>query len=1113
MLALLLMVLGIGQIQAQVLYGTIVGNVTDASGAVIVGANVTATQIATNIVHTTKTNSTGAYSIPNLTSGDYRISISKEGFQEFRVPSVALAFNATARVDATIGVGTAKEVVTVNAEAAQLQTDRSDVKQEIEKQELLDIPQPSRTYQGLLSTVAGVLPPGVSAGGTVGTNNVDRAMTIQSNGSSQSATVVRIEGVDATQPWIPYRASLVPSVEAIDTVSMVTGSADSSQTLASGATVNVSLKSGTNDLHGSGYWYHQDNLWAARPYFNPTSNGPLPKSIDNDFGGTAGGPILKDKLFYFGSYEFEFTNVAGLTTMTVPTPALLQGDFTDPAITTVLYDPTSGNPDGTNKKTFIQEYGSNKVPVLPQLQPLLKSMLPYAYTPGSTLPNIPGASTYNNNKQVLISKPQHLQKIDTKFDWLATSKLHVIGRFNYHPYDLAFPSGGPADIFNLTTNHSFGNTIGTTVAATYLLSPNFVLDGSWGFTRSVETIDPPFNNAKVGATTLGIPGVNLGNLPTAAGLPNFKFTTFTGLGYSYPYLHYSDPNFSYAGNATVIKGRNSIKFGVLIQQQRFNHIEPPGGTGTPDGFTFTGAATILNATGAKTATQFNSFADFLLGAPFSWQNSYQPNPVIVVHSVAYSAFVTNTQQLTKNLTANYGVSWSYFPQSTHGSYGMENFDIPTNTYMVCGYAGIPKSCGIKSNWAQLGPHIGLAYRVTPSMVVRAGASIIPEQFNFNRQQLNNYPESIGYAATSVSQFMPVGSLTVGPPAPTTPNFQAGILDISKTPNLTFNAIPRTLQRGYTNSWNLTVEKELGPWLFEAAYVGNTVVKMHNWLNFNYAQTVGGGIQTGYMYQYNKSTNAPGLAQPLSHTNYNSMQATVQKRFSQGYTIRASYTWSKWLGLCCDVNGFGGLNTPIPQYRRLNYTYMPGDRKSVLTITGTAESPFGNGKMWLHSGLGAQILGGWQLNGSESILTGPPFGIGMISAPLFNTPGSTQRADLAPGVTHPQVHPGNLSAYYNVSDFLPANAPRFGTSSYNMLRAPGAANLDASLFRSFTLREKYKAQFRMQMFNVTNSPHFAAPGVPYADAAFASQAGKITGTAPLSRVVDSRYFQFGAKLLF
>jgi hypothetical protein len=439
------------------------------------------------------------------------------------------------------------------------------------------------------------------------------------------------------------------------------------------------------------------------------------------------------------------------------------------------------------------------------------------------------------------------------------------------------------------------------------------------------------------------------------------------------------------------------------------------------------------------------------------------------------------------------------------------------SYHICGNDGIPKTCGIKSSWALFGPHVGLSYRITPSFVVRAGVSIAPEQFNFWRDFTYNYPESTGYSAgapngwTGVGNWTsPAGALATGPTVITPPSFSQGTIPLPA--GSIFNAAPHKIQRGYTNSWNLSLQKQAGPWLAEAAYVGNTAVHIHNRYPINYAQ-LGGGSHSGALYAFNGTTStAQNALLPMGHTNYNSLQTTIQRSFKGDYQIRASYTYSKWLGLCCDSNGFQSLGTPIPQYMNLNYTVMPGDRRQNLAITGVAVSPFGKGKQWVNSGVGAYILGDWQISAQQVILTGMPVNVQEIAIdPFFNTPGSTQRPDLVK--PHVIIHPGQYKNYIDPSSYALVNvAPgpaRFGTAPYNSAYGPGAANLDASIFRSFPYRERFKLQLRAEAFNVTNSPHFGQPSPYIGLPGF----GQITSTSGISRATDSRYFRFGAKFLF
>jgi hypothetical protein len=1087
-----LLTVSVQHASCQTLYGTLTGNVSDVNGGMVSGARVTATLISTNESRDAITNKSGIYTLESLPSGIYRIVINESGFSEFQANNVEVAFNAVTRVDATLKVGTT-QTVTVAAITAQLQTDRADVNGNIASQDLLDLPQPTRTYEGLLGTIAGVAPPSYVQ---LTTNNVDRSMEVEANGTSTSATDVRIEGVSAAQPWTPFFSALTPSVEAISSVSMVTATADASQTLASGSTINVQLKSGTNQFHGELYEFHIDNLLAARPFF--LRSGSLPTILDNDLGGTLSGPIIRNRLFFFTSYEGDFASQSSVDTLTVPTPAMLTGDFT--GTNTTIYDPNTGNADGTGKTSFLAETGTNAVPanrISSNIAPLIQLVAPYP----------PASSSTTNNFVTVIPAPQRLQKSDTKIDWDTTQKLRLTGRLNIHPYDLIFPSSGPAYIYDIATNHSYGNTIGVTLASTYVMTPHFVINGSWGFTRSNQYIVPPYSGVKYGADTLHISGVNLAPAPAGGGIPQFDITGYTGLGYSETYLNYNDPTFVYAASAIVSHNANTIKFGFLIEQQHMNHIET-----TPDNLTFSGNATTLN--GGPARNQFNGYADFLLGLPSSWLNSFQPFTTSRLRALQYSLYVTNTQELSPKLTVNYGTSWGYFPVPTHGSYGLQNFNLDTSVYEACGYGEIPKDCGIDTAKDLFGPHLGFAYRALPSFVIRCGYAIDTEQFNIARDSIYNYPENIGYSAAAVNPYVPVGSLSAGVPTISVPNYTQGVLPLPA--GASFTALPQNIRRGYTESYNLTIEKEVGEWLAQIGYVGNQSIHQHMRYDINYG-LVGEGIASGFLYKYNGTSSRENAILPLGHTNYNSLQATVQRRFSNGYQVKAAYTLSKWLGLCCDTNGFGSLETPIPEYHSLNYVLMPGDRPYIFNISGIAVSPFGKERRFVRDGAGAYVLGGWQLNALATMFSGTPFTVTADGSSL-NAPGSTQRADQVK--SHVGIY-GGSNEYFDVTAFQPVTAVRFGTASYNSLRGPGAKNLDLSLFRTFTVREHFNVQFRMEVFNITNTPHFSNPASDVSSVQYDSSGnivnlngfGQITSTSPISRPLDQRYVRVGLKLLF
>src|SRR5258708_24935097 len=391
--------------RAQVLYGSIVGTVTDSSGSVVPDAMVKATHTQTNEMRTTTTNDSGVYTLSTVPAGTYTISISKPGFGEYKATNIALTINATARVDASLSVGAQMQSVTVSADTAELQTDRIDVHANVSAAELEQLPQPTRTYEGLLGRLQGVAPPNPQWAGGGGTNNPARSMIINVNGTSASGTAVSVDGVSAYNPWVQFYSTAVPSTDAIETVNTVTASSGADQGIMNGGGIRLQIKSGTNNFHGSAYWSNVNNALKAQPYFTPTGTRK-PKYIDNDLGGTMGGPIVRNKLFFFGSYEGDFLRQASGGFYSLPTPQMTQGILDSP---TPIYDPSTGNPDGSGRTTFAQDANGNYVIPTSRVASASSTLL------GNLPSGVPDGKFTNN---IYINTPYlyDLQKIHSKVD-------------------------------------------------------------------------------------------------------------------------------------------------------------------------------------------------------------------------------------------------------------------------------------------------------------------------------------------------------------------------------------------------------------------------------------------------------------------------------------------------------------------------------------------------------------------------------------------------------------------------------------------------------------------------------------------------------------------------
>jgi len=1086
---------------AQTLYGSIVGTVKDVSGAVVPGAVVKATQTETNETRTETTSSSGTYSLWTLPAGTYIVSISKSGFNTFEAKDIDLTINTIVRVDAKLTVGRQSRTIKVLSDTAELQTDRSDVHGVLTSDDLQQLPQPTRTYEGLLGLFPGVTPPKTNSGGT---NNPARAMEINVNGTSASGTNVSIDGVSATNPWVQFYSTAVPSTESIETVNIVTASSSADAGPMNGGEIRVQIRSGTNSFHGSAYWYNENNALKARPYFQP-AGARKPKYIDNDAGGTLGGPIMKNRVFFFGSYEGDFLRQAAGSLYTLPTPDMTKGILASP---TPIFDPATGNPDGSGRTPFSQDSAGNYIIPSYRISSISEKLI--AQIPGGVTNGV-----YTNNVYINTPLSYDLQKIDTKIDWNITEDLRIAGRFSDYPYSqLQAPALGevlgPGGSYN--TDQS-GNIYAISAMATYVASPHLVVDTVFGLTHTTQNLLAPLTNMRYGADVLGIPNTNLGPLPTAGGVPRFNFSTgsLDTFGYGYPSLVYEDPVFQYAGNATWVIGNHSIRLGIDVSQQHMNHKEV-----SPTHFNFTGGLTSLNCPstsspgceeGSPPTNQFNSWADFLLGMPQNAVNDVLNAPAyITLRSWVFAPYVSDTYQISPGLTLYAGTGWDYFPVPYREDRGVEYYDPATDVYNICGEGPNPKNCGISVQKILFAPRVGMAYRVQPNMVIRGGYSLAPEQINMYRDGLYNYPLTLAQSISAPNSYTAATTLAQGFPALQAPDISTGTVPLP--PVVGIVSSPKRFVRGYTESYNVSVQQELG-WnlLAQIGYVGTLTIHQHTLYNINYGLP-GGGTKSQQLYAPFGITAAETIIEPFEHMHFNSLQAQLQKRLSNGLQFFASYTWSKWMGLCCDEQGNGAPEIPIPEYNYRNYALMPDDRTNNFQLSVIYQLPFGPNQRFLTDGASAAIAGGWQLNGVFSLYSGAPF---WISAPgtSLNAPGSPQLADQIKSQVAIYGAHGLASPYFDTSAFAPVTTARFGTSGFAAVRGPGYGNLDFGLFRTERIRQGLEAQVRMEALNFTNHPNFSNPDSGVTDSDF----GLITSTNPGSRLIAERYLRLGLKIMF
>ena len=1086
---------------AQVLYGSVVGNVTDPTGAPVPGAKVTIRNTETGQTRETETD-VGVYSFLNVASGKYDVESIREGFTTSRQQGVQVTINNVSRVNFTLALGAVIESVQVGAQAAVLQTDRAEVRQEVNSNTLVNIPvPPGRNYQQSFIMLPGFTPP-TNQNSEVA--NPSRSLAYNVNGTSKNSNNVRIDGTGANGVWLPQNVVYIPALESIETVNVVTNSFDAEQGLAGGSAVNVQVKSGTNQVHGSAFEYHNDNATQAKRFFTPAGQSKT-KTVFNQFGGTVGGPIKHDKLFYFLSYERTLDRRGQAGFATVPTAAIKSGDMS--ASPGLLYDPATGNADGSGRTPFV----GNVVP-RSRMEPIalkLADMTP--------LPNLPGLLTSNYYR----SWPYGLdrQTVDSKINWNATQKLSMYGRYSFLKYH-SFSQGVLGPLSGERTDMS-GFTNSASVAATYVLTPNLLLDGNFGWNLLDTGAWQNRVDEKIGSDLLGIPGTN-GPNKWQGGWPGFNISSYTGLGYSggVTPVFYHDPVYQYTANGNYTRGAHNIRFGVDISRQHMNHLthELVGASGSSAGtFDFTGGLTALR--GGATTNQFHSYANFLLGTPTGINKILMVPDRVTTRATLGSLYVRDQWQMSRKLTLSYGTRWEYYPIPMRADRGFERYDFNTNKMLICGVGANPSDCGVTVNKRLFAPRLGVAYRITDRFVMRAGYGITIDPYSMARPMRTNFPVLVALNLTGPSTYQSPGTLKGGIQPLAAPDPNASVIDVP--PFAVVGSLGDTLNRGYIQSWNYALQKEL-KWGFtgQAGYVATRQVKQLGFLEMNAGAPGGGNASRPLFQKFGRSTSTR-LITPLGTGHYDALQARLDRRFANSYQVQVAYTWSKATGICCNDNSDGTPAIQLPQYYRLNRSVTGYDQPHVLVVSSIADLPFGKGKKWLNSGAGRVLAGGWRVNTMLTASSGLPFSV-TASGTSLNAPGNTQRADQVKASVEKLGGIGPGQPFFDPLAFAPVTDARFGTAGFNSLRGPGSVNLDLGLFREFSIKDRVNLQFRAEAFNSTNTPHFANPGTNVsnlqlnANGTVRSLGGytEVTGTKAGSREgVDERTIRFGLRLSF
>jgi hypothetical protein len=1075
------------------------GNVTDPTGAAVPKVHVEAMNQGTNVKSEVDTDDRGIYRFTDLQPGQYKVTVAAKSFRTAIVTNVPVQANEIRRVDVLLQIAATTESVVVTADAVVLQTDKADIRSEVSAQEVEELPYngtEGKNFQALLLLQPGSATTAGTGEANSAAGNPQRAITVFMNGVSSQANNTKLDGTTISYPWLPVNVAYVPSPEAIQTVSVSTNAFDAEQGAAGGAAVNVTIKTGTNDLHGVLFERNTNNDFdAINNYFSHP--GRLAKNIQNQYGFAIGGPIWipkvvhgKNKLFWFMDFEgTKQSQFAADPNLTLPTAAMRTGDFS--ATPTTIYDPLSGNSDGTGRTPFT----GNIIPSgrISSAAATLTSLLPALTRPNSYFNNYDayGATTYS------------VDRWDWKVNYNPTAKAMVWGRYSLSPMDIVAPLVlGPAggDAFNGgNPGHAGGRVQVAASGLTYAVSPTLLLDGNVGYTRQNIGANGDPQDGYYGTDVLHIPGTN-GVGPNYQGIPGFQVSGVANIGNTNtgsPF-QFRDNQYTSDINVTKIKGAHNIRAGFEYDKYALNHFQPQGGTfGTARGtFGFDGTLTALKGGAAtNSGSPSNSWAQFLLGFPSETGKVTQYTNPIALRFSTWSIYARDSWQVTKRLTVDYGLRWEYYPIYSHDHFGATRFDPTTDNIYVGGEGGVPWDAGATANKKDFAPRLGAAYRLDEKTVIRSGFGISVDPDNM-RNQRNQYPAIVNqvYQPANTYQFVSYAGvpnsdgatqvrLSDGIPAPTFPDITVGIIKPSPTASLTTYlpststvTFPANFDRGYYESWNFFIQREISPTLMvQVGYAGTHGVHVMENVNIN-GSLPGTGTAGRQLYPY--ITSDLNSVTPFGSMTYNGLQSTLRKRIGASL-IGVSYTYSKSINSSNGDNGDGTLWRAYPVSYRLDKQLSGFDRTQTFQAYYVYQLPFGKGHTWLNHGIANWIAGGWQLSGTLSRFSGLPFSVGTSAA--INAGGQGTSADqINPVVAILGGHDGN-NPYFDGTAFINPPANALGTTGRDILRGPGLFAWNQSISRKFTFKEgKLSFQLVGEAFNLTNSPVFSNPNATCAN---------------------------------
>ena len=1088
--------------------GEITGEVRDPNGLTVSRARVTATETRTSLSFSTETSAAGGYTITSVPPGGYLVAVEAQGFKRMTREGIEVATGERVRIDFDIVIGNASEVISVTADAPLLRTDSGSLGQVIRNRSIEQLPLNGRSCISLVGLAAGIA-------------NSPGSVLPRINGGRPRVNEWLYDGVSVSQPE-GGQVAFMPIIDAIQEFKLEVNSPSAEFGRFDGGVVNLTTKSGTNEFHGTAWEFLRNEALNARNLFAPATaaNPNKPVFRRNQFGGVFGGPIHKDKTFFFGDYQGTRQSIGRTRISTVPTLLQRQGLFTEPIGGRVvpIYDPATSSINPIDGSLTRDQFSNNTIPTNRFDPVALRLLNRYPF---------PTSSGTANNYSRVGNEPDTQNQFDGRVDHRLSDRDVVFGRYSYAG-DNSSPVTPLPDGSGAITTGAVGPTkvLGQSIAANYLhtLSARASNEVRFGYTRRSVNVTATEANGSV-AQDLGLPGIP-SNGAFGNTLPTFTINGFQQLG---------SPSNTAANIRTDVtqivdifylrRGTHSLKLGVDLRWKRLDVIQPPQPTGLFNFNTFFTDSPNRANTGV-------SLASFLLGQVNTFNIDLQQK-VLRPRAQHFEPFIQDDWQIGR-LTVNAGLRWTINMPSTDLDDQGAIFNLATQKLEYIGKDGNSRSAR-QIHWHDFGPRLGLAYRISDRTVLRAGfgGTWIEHTGISSPFTIPQFPFLQSLSQRTLNNLDPAFVLRNGPQ----------VTPLALTPDAGLGqgvfAVDRDLSAGFSQQWNLAIQREVGRNLvFEIAYAGNKITHI-GMPDVNINQLTVDQLKQGaallatvpnpffgviprqsslgnptitvaqLLKPFPEFTTVDFYRSNVGNSIYQSLQAKLEKRFSSGLSFLFSYTRSKLLDDASSVFSASVLTAPLATSpvadafnRHLERDVSLGDIPNVFVTSWTYDLPFGSGRRFNPGSLVGKLVSGWGIAGVVTYQSGLP--LALTQATNFNAFAGfgSQRPNLVGDVN---AVPGGRSAaqWFNTKAFQIAPQFTIGTASRNPVRGPGYRNVDFALSRTFQLVERSSFEFRAEVFNLTNTPPLGNPATILGNADF----GSITSAG------DPRVIQLGLKLKF